>query len=92
MITLGDLDPSGEIIDEIINNKLIQYRIFDVDFQRVAVTEDQMNRFNHVIRILKLLESSGVIAERDPSSKDMAKYFKSKLMHSRHMPQMNSVI
>jgi hypothetical protein len=42
----GDLDPSGESIDEIITNKLAQYRIFDVDFQRVAVTEEQMNRFN----------------------------------------------
>jgi hypothetical protein len=42
----GDLDPSGESIDGIISNKLSQYGIFGVDFQRVAVTEEQMNRLN----------------------------------------------
>lgn len=42
----GDLDPSGESIDEIITNKLAQYGIFGVDFQRIAVTEEQMNVFN----------------------------------------------
>ena len=42
----GDLDPSGESIDEIITTKLAQYGIFGVDFQRVAVTEEQMYRFN----------------------------------------------
>ena len=42
----GDLDPSGESIDGIITNKLTQYGIFGVDFQRIAVTEEQMNVFN----------------------------------------------
>jgi hypothetical protein len=42
----GDLDPSGESIDEIITNKLRQYGMFGVDFQRIAITEEQMNRFN----------------------------------------------
>lgn len=46
IIYFGDLDPSGEIIGENINNKFVQYGLFDVDFQRVAVTEDQMNRYN----------------------------------------------
>lgn len=41
----GDLDPSGESIDETIINKLSQYGIFGVDFQRIAITEKQMNRF-----------------------------------------------
>lgn len=46
IVYFGDLDPSGESIDEIINSKLKQYGISGVDFQRIAVTEDQMNRFN----------------------------------------------
>ena len=46
IIYFGDLDPYGESIEDITNNKLCQYGVFDVDFQRIAVTEDQMNRFN----------------------------------------------
>ena len=42
----GDLDPSGESIEEIINKKLCQYGIFDVDFKRVAITEDQMEKYS----------------------------------------------
>lgn len=42
----GDLDPSGESIDEIIASRLSKYGIFGVDFKRIAVTEEQMNSFN----------------------------------------------
>ena len=42
----GDLDPSGESIEEIINKKLYLYGIFDVDFKRVAITEEQMERYS----------------------------------------------
>jgi hypothetical protein len=40
----GDLDPSGENIEEVIKDKLNIFEI-DVDFRRIAVTEDQMKKF-----------------------------------------------
>ena len=46
ILYFGDLDPSGEVIDEVIDKKLRQYGIYDVDFRRVAVTEEQTRQFN----------------------------------------------
>jgi hypothetical protein len=42
----GHLDPSGEVIDEVIDRKLRQYGIYDVDFRCMAVTEEQTRQFN----------------------------------------------
>jgi hypothetical protein len=39
------LDPSGENIEEVIYDKLKIFKI-NVDFKRIAITEDQMRRFN----------------------------------------------
>jgi hypothetical protein len=41
----GDLDPSGENIEEVIHEKIKAFKI-NVDFKRVAVTEEQMRMFN----------------------------------------------
>jgi hypothetical protein len=46
ILYFGDLDPSGEVIDEVIHKKLIDYGIYDVDFRRVAITEEQTRQFN----------------------------------------------
>jgi hypothetical protein len=46
ILYLGDLDPSGEVIDEIIYKKLRQYGLYGVDFKRIAVTEEQTRQFN----------------------------------------------
>jgi hypothetical protein len=46
ILYFGDLDPSGEVIEEVIDKKLIEYGIFDVDFKRIAVTEEQTRQFN----------------------------------------------
>ena len=41
----GDLDPSGENIEEVIQKKINAFKI-NVDFERVAVSEEQMRIFN----------------------------------------------
>jgi len=46
ILYFGDLDPSGEVIDNLIDKKLRQYGIYGVDFKRVAITEEQSRRFN----------------------------------------------
>jgi hypothetical protein len=46
ILYFGDLDPSGEVIDEVIHKKLVEYGIFGVDFRRVAITEEQTRQFN----------------------------------------------
>ena len=45
-IVINENNELVESIDEIISNNLRRYEIFDVDFQRIAVTEEQTNRFN----------------------------------------------
>jgi hypothetical protein len=45
ILYFGDLDPSGEFIDKVINNKLAQYGLYGVDFKRIAVTEEQTSQF-----------------------------------------------
>ena len=46
ILYFGDLDRSGEVIDEVIYKKLRQYGIYGVDFKRIAVTEEQTRQFN----------------------------------------------
>lgn len=46
ILYFGDLDPSGEIIDKVIDKKLRQYGLYGVDFKRIAVTEEQTRQFN----------------------------------------------
>jgi hypothetical protein len=46
ILYFGDLDPSGEVIDEVIDKKLKQYGLYGVDFKRIAVTEEQTRQFN----------------------------------------------
>jgi hypothetical protein len=40
----GDLDPSGENIEEVILERIKSFKI-NVDFKRVAITEQQIRRF-----------------------------------------------
>jgi hypothetical protein len=42
----GDADPSGEVMDDVYKRKLKEYGIFDVIFIRLAVTKEQIDRFN----------------------------------------------
>jgi hypothetical protein len=46
IIYFGDLDPSGEVIDQVINEKIRQCGLYGVDFRRIAVTEEQTRQFN----------------------------------------------
>ena len=39
------MDPSGENIEEVIHDKIKAFKI-NVDFKRVAVTEEQMRMFD----------------------------------------------
>jgi hypothetical protein len=45
ILYFGDLDPSGESISSTVVEKFNHYGI-DVEFQRIAVTEQQMTQFN----------------------------------------------
>ena len=42
----GDMDPSGENIQQDIENKLGQYGVYDVDFRRIAITEEQITSYH----------------------------------------------
>jgi 5S rRNA maturation endonuclease (ribonuclease M5) len=42
----GDLDRSGEEMDKVYKRKLEEYGIYNVDFQRKAVTKEQWERFD----------------------------------------------
>jgi hypothetical protein len=46
ILYFGDLDPSGEFIDKVIDKKLVKYGLYSVDFKRIAVTEEQTRQFN----------------------------------------------
>lgn len=46
IIYFGDLDPSGENIQEVIEDKLGQCGVYGIDFKRVAVTDDQIEQFD----------------------------------------------
>lgn len=46
ILYFGDLDPSGEEMDKVYKRKLEEYGIYNVDFQRKAVTKEQWERFD----------------------------------------------
>ncbi|MGA9155038.1 MAG: hypothetical protein WBZ36_31020 [Candidatus Nitrosopolaris sp.] len=41
-----DFDPSGDDMDDHLNNALRYFGLEEVDFQRIAVTEEQIEQFN----------------------------------------------
>jgi hypothetical protein len=47
VLYFGDFDPSGEDMDQHLNEALIQFDLHDiVEFERIAVTEKQIQEFN----------------------------------------------
>jgi hypothetical protein len=42
----GDLDPSGENIEEVITRKLAQYGLRNIDIKRVALTDDMVDTYD----------------------------------------------
>jgi hypothetical protein len=55
ILYFGDLDPSGEVMDKVYKRKFLEYGLFNVDFKRLAVTKEQMERF-------------GLLHDPDPST------------------------
>ena len=45
ILYLGDADPSGEVMDKVYKRKFTEYRLYDVEFIRLAVTTKQIKRF-----------------------------------------------
>ena len=45
ILYFGDVDPSGEDIQRDIEDKLKQYGVSNIDFKRIALTEDQITEF-----------------------------------------------
>lgn len=45
ILYFGDLDPSGEAMDKVYKRKFAEYGLSNVGFQRLAVTKEQMERF-----------------------------------------------
>lgn len=45
IVYFGDMDPSGENIDEILGNKLAEYGLINIDFQRIAITDEQVTQY-----------------------------------------------
>jgi hypothetical protein len=41
----GDADPSGEMMDGVYKRKFEKYGLYNVDFKRLAVTKEQIDRF-----------------------------------------------
>jgi hypothetical protein len=46
ILYFGDFDPSGDDMDDHLDNALRYFGLEDVDFQRIAVTEEQLEQFN----------------------------------------------
>ena len=46
VLYFGDFDPSGDDMDDHLDNALRYFGLEDVDFQRIAVTEEQIEEFN----------------------------------------------
>jgi hypothetical protein len=46
ILYLGDADPSGEVMDRVYKRKLEEYGLYNVTFIRVAVTKQQIERYN----------------------------------------------
>ncbi len=46
ILYFGDFDPSGDDMENHLNEALHYFGLGDVDFQRIAVTEEQIGQFN----------------------------------------------
>jgi hypothetical protein len=46
ILYFGDFDPSGDDMDDHLDNALRYFGLEDIDFQRVAVTEEQIEEFH----------------------------------------------
>jgi hypothetical protein len=46
ILYFGDFDPSGDDMDYHLNNALRFFGLEDIDFQRIAVTEEQIEEFH----------------------------------------------
>jgi len=46
ILYFGDFDPSGDDMDDHLDDALRFFGLGDIDFQRIAVTEDQIEEFN----------------------------------------------
>jgi hypothetical protein len=46
VLYFGDFDPSGDDMDDYLDNALRFFGLGDIDFQRIAVTEEQIEEFN----------------------------------------------
>jgi hypothetical protein len=42
ILYFGDFDPTGEVIEKVLRERLDDYGVYDIDFQRIGVTYDQM--------------------------------------------------
>jgi hypothetical protein len=45
ILYFGDADPSGEVMDKVYKRKFTEYRLYNVEFIRLAVTTKQIKRF-----------------------------------------------
>ena len=50
IVYYGDLDPSGEDINRVVKRKLANYGLVGVDFQRIAVTDEQLDEYPNLPR------------------------------------------
>jgi len=46
ILYFGDFDPSGDDMDDHLDKALHYFGLEDIDFQRMAVTEEQIEEFN----------------------------------------------
>ena len=46
ILYFGDFDPSGDNMDAYLDNAFRHFGLEDIDFQRIAVTEEQIEEFN----------------------------------------------
>jgi len=46
ILYFGDFDPSGDDMDDHLDNALHYFGLGEIDFQRIAVTEEQIEEFN----------------------------------------------
>ena len=46
ILYFGDFDPSGDDVDDHLDKALLYFGLEDIDLQRMAVTEEQIEEFN----------------------------------------------
>ncbi|MFY9872436.1 MAG: hypothetical protein WAK17_22220 [Candidatus Nitrosopolaris sp.] len=46
ILYFGDFDPSGDNMEDHLDNAFVYFGLEDIDFERVAVTEEQIEEFN----------------------------------------------